>query len=135
VRHRLAPGLLIAVALGGAAGTLLRAEVAETLPPSSTGFPWGILLVNLVGCAVVGFVMVAALERVAPSRYFRPLVGTGFCGGLTTFSTFVVQVDLLVRAGHVPTALWYVMASLLGGLAATRAAVVLARAAWTGKAG
>ncbi len=135
MRPRLAPGLLIAVALGGAAGTLLRAEVAEALPPSSTGFPWAILLVNLVGCAIVGFVIVAALERVAPSRYFRPLVGAGFCGGLTTFSTFVVQVDLLVRAGHVPTALSYVTASLVGGLASTWAAVVLARAAWTGKAG
>jgi CrcB protein len=127
--------LLAAVALGGAAGTLVRAAVARALPPSSTGFPWAILLVNLAGCAIVGFVIVAALERVAPGRYFRPLVGTGFCGGLTTFSTFVVQVDLLVRAGHAMTALWYVTASLLGGLTATRAAVVLARAAWTGKAG
>jgi CrcB protein len=135
VRYRFAPGLLAAVALGGAAGTLVRAAVARALPPSSTGFPWAILLVNLAGCAIVGFVIVAALERVAPGRYFRPLVGTGFCGGLTTFSTFVVQVDLLVRAGHATPALWYVPASLLGGLAATRAAVVLARAAWVGKAG
>ena len=135
MRYRFAPGLLAAVALGGAAGTLIRAAITRVLPPSAAGFPWAILVVNLTGCAIVGFVIVAALERVAPGRYFRPLVGTGFCGGLTTFSTFVVQVDLLVRAGHVPTALWYVIASLLGGLAATRAAVVLARAAWTGKAG
>jgi CrcB protein len=131
----LAPGLLVAVAAGGAAGTLLRAAVAQALPPSATGFPWAILLVNLVGCAIVGFVIVAALERVAPGRYFRPLVGTGFCGGLTTFSTFVVEVDLLVRAGHVATAAWYVAGSLVGCLAATRAAMVLARAAWSGKAG
>ncbi len=131
---RFAPGLVLAVAIGGAAGTLLRAAVAYALPPSASGFPWAILLVNLVGCAIVGFAIVAALERVAPGRYFRPLIGTGFCGGLTTFSTFVVEVDLLVRAGHVATAVWYVVGSILGCLAATRAAVVLARAAWSGKA-
>jgi CrcB protein len=135
VRHRFGPGLLLAVAIGGAVGTLLRAVVAWALPPSATGFPWAILLVNLAGCALVGFVIVAALERVAPGRYFRPLVGTGFCGGLTTFSTFVVQTDLLVRAGHLATATGYVAASLVGGLVATRATVLLARAAWTGKAG
>jgi CrcB protein len=135
VRHRFAPGLLLAVAIGGVAGTLLRAAVAEALPPSATGFPWAILLVNLVGCAIVGFVIVAALERVAPGRYFRPLVGTGFCGGLTTFSTFVVEVDLLLRAGHVATATGYVAASLAGCLVATRTAVMLARAAWRGKDG
>jgi CrcB protein len=125
----------LAVAIGGVAGTLLRAAVAQALPPSATGFPWAILVVNLAGCAIVGFVIVAALERVAPGRYFRPLVGTGFCGGLTTFSTFVVEVDLLVRAGHFGTAAGYVAASLAGCLAATRAAVLLARAAWHGKVG
>jgi fluoride exporter len=135
VRPRFAPGLLLAVAIGGAAGTLLRAAVAEALPPSDRGFPWAILWVNLVGSAIVGFVIVAALERVAPGRYFRPLIGTGFCGGLTTFSTFVVEVDLLVRAGHLGTAAWYVAASLVGCLAATRAAVMLARVAWSGKVG
>jgi CrcB protein len=59
VRHRFAPGLLLAVAIGGVAGTLLRAAVAQAVPPSATGFPWAILVVNLVGCAIVGFAIVA----------------------------------------------------------------------------
>jgi fluoride exporter len=122
--------VLAAVAIGGAAGTLLRAEVANDLPTSMNGFPWATLLVNLAGCAVVGFAIVAALERGRPSRYLRPLIGTGFCGGLTTFSTFVVEVDLLVRANRLPTATWYVVASMVGGLTVTRAAILLARAVW-----
>jgi fluoride ion exporter CrcB/FEX len=49
---------------------------------------------------------------------------------MTTFSTFVVEVDLLVKAGRLPTATWYVAATMLGGLTVTRAAIVLARAVW-----
>ena len=118
------------VAIGGAAGSLVRAEVANDLPTAMNGFPWATLLVNLAGCAVLGFAIVAALERGRPSRYLRPLVGTGFCGGMTTFSTFVVEVDLLVKAGRLPTATWYIAATMVGGLTVTRAAIVLARAVW-----
>jgi CrcB protein len=127
--------VLAAVAVGGAVGTVLRAAVTQALPASARGFPWATLIVNLTGCALVGFVIVTALERVARGRYLRPLIGTGFCGGLTTFSTFVVEVDLLVRARHLATATLYVVTSLVGGLIATRAAVVLARAAWSGRTG
>jgi CrcB protein len=130
VRPRLSAGLLAAVAVGGAAGTLLRVAVGRAFPAGVNGFPWDTLIVNLAGSLVLGFVVVTALERGAPTRYFRPLVGTGFCGGLTTFSTFVVEMDLLVRAGHAGTAILYLAASLAGGLAVARLGVGLARAAW-----
>jgi CrcB protein len=90
--------------------------------------------VNLIGSLAVGLVVVAALERVAPSRYFRPLLGTGFCGGLTTFSTFAVETDLLVKAGRVGTAAAYVVVSVVGGLVAVRIGMLLARAAWSSEA-
>lgn len=106
----------------------------RVLPPAVNGFPADTLIVNLSGCFVLGFVVVAALERGAPTRYLRPLIGTGFCGGLTTFSTFVVEIDLLVRAGHAAMAVLYLVVSVVAGLAVARIGMVLARAAWSRKA-
>jgi len=116
--------------MGGAAGTLLRAAVADAVPASTNGFPWDTLIVNVAGSVVVGFVVVAALERAAPSRYFRPLIATGFCGGLTTFSTFVVESDLLLKDSRPATAALYVAASILAGLAAARLGMLAARSTW-----
>jgi fluoride exporter len=135
MRARLHPGVLMAIALGGAAGTLGRAAVAYALPAASEAFPWATLMVNLIGSLVVGLVVVAALERVAPSRYFRPLLGTGLCGGLTTFSTFAVEADLLIKNGRAGTAALYVVVSVVGGVAAARIGMLLARSAWSGGAG
>jgi CrcB protein len=109
--------------------------VAYALPAPSDAFPWPTLIVNLIGSLVVGLVVVAALERVAPSRYFRPLLATGFCGGLTTFSTFVVEADLLIKHGRAGIAALYVVVSLIGGLAAVRIGMLAARTAWNREAG
>jgi CrcB protein len=127
VRKRFPVGLLGVVAAGGAAGTLLRAWLAYVWPPPASGFPWATLVVNLVGSLVLGFVVIAALERAAPSRYVRPLIGTGFCGGLTTFSTFAVEMELLVRAEHFGTAVLYLVATLGPGLFLARVGTLLAR--------
>lgn len=125
--HRFAPGLLGSVAAGGAAGTVLRAAIGRALPPGASGFPWATLLVNVVGSSVIGLVVVVALERAGPSRYFRPLVATGFCGGLTTFSTFAVETDRLLRAGRVGLAFVYVGVSLAAGLLAVTASAGMTR--------
>lgn len=91
-----------AIYVGGVAGTLARAGVAEGIAS-----PWATLLVNVVGAALLGYVAVAL-----PAR--RPLLGTGFCGGLTTFSTLQLEV-LELSAGD---AVAYLVASaLLGWLA------------------
>lgn len=116
-----------AIGLGGAAGTLIRAAVAQALPPRGASFPWATLIVNVSGSVVLGFVIVAALERPAPSRYLRPLLGTGFCGGLTTFSTFAVETDSLVRAGRAGVAVVYVLASTASGLLGVWGGARLAR--------
>ena len=126
--RRLEPGLLLTIALGGAVGTVARAAIDRALPAGGSGFPWATWTVNVAGSLVIGLVVVAALERAAPGRYLLPLVGTGFCGGLTTFSTFAVETDRLVRAGHAGTALAYVAASLAGGLLAAAAGAAIARA-------
>jgi CrcB protein len=122
--------LLAVVAVGGAAGTLLRLAVARALPSSSTAFPWATLLVNLFGSLLIGFIVVTAVERLAPSRYFRPLIGTGFCGGLTTFSTFAVEIVLLIRADRIGMAALYAVVSLVAGIGLARGGMLLAYAVW-----
>jgi CrcB protein len=134
VRHRFSPGLLAAVAVGGAAGTLLRLAAIQDLSSGGGVFPWGTLLVNLVGSLVVGFVVVTAFERLAPSRYFRPLIGTGFCGGLTTFSTFAVELVLLIRAGRIGMAVLYAVVSLVAGIGLARGGMLVAHALWNTEA-
>jgi CrcB protein len=102
----------IAVMVGGAAGTLARAGVAEALPVTPGTWPWATLVVNLVGTVLLGWV-------VAADRW-RPLVGTGFCGALTTFSTFQVETFRLAEGGHELLAAAYVAVSVSAGLAAAQ---------------
>jgi CrcB protein len=130
VHRRFSPGVLAAIGIGGAAGTLLRVVVGRALPGSTDGFPWDTLVVNLAGSLLLGFIVVTAVERVGPNRYFRPLLGTGFCGGLTTFSTFTVEVDLLIRAGRLGTASLYTAVSLAAGVALVWTGMMLARLVW-----
>lgn len=130
-KKRFPAGIVAAVALGGAAGTLLRAWVAERWPPTARGFPWDTFTVNVIGAAILGFVVVLLLERSVRSPYIRPLIGTGFCGGLTTFSTWMVETDLLIKGGRVATAAAYLLGSLFAGLAAAWIGMMLARTKWS----
>ncbi len=118
-RTLLRPGVLVLVALGGAAGTLARAAIDEGIATPRGAFPWATWIVNVAGCLLVGLVVTASLERFADERWLRPLLATGFCGGLTTFSSLAVEVDRLVQAGQPLTALVYLTSSAAAGLAAT----------------
>ncbi len=113
----------------------MRAAVSRALPSGAAAFPWDTLIVNLFGSLLLGFIVVAAFERLAPSRYFRPLIGTGFCGGLTTFSTFAVEIVLLIRADRVGVAVLYAAVSLVAGAALARGGMLLAHAVWNAEAG
>ena len=109
-----------AVIAGGALGTLARAGLAEALPVHPGAWPWATFVVNVAGSLLLGWVVVAR-ER------WRPLVGTGFCGALTTFSTFQVQLVELGDDGHVPLAAAYLAVSVACGLVAAAAGAGLAR--------
>ncbi len=118
---------VVAIGVGGALGTLARYGTERVLATASHGFPWGTFAVNVTGSLVLGAVLTLVLERWPPTRYVRPFAAIGFCGGFTTFSTFVVEVDRRAWAGHVGVAAGYVVASLAAGLVAVTAGVALAR--------
>jgi CrcB protein len=119
---RLAP----AVAAGGFVGGLARYLVGRAWPAPQFGLPWDILLVNTLGCLVLGAVVVG-VQRFAAPRWVRPLLGTGLCGGLTTFSSVAVAVDRLAAHGRSPLAGGYLALSLAAGLLAAAAGARLAR--------
>ncbi|WP_194907135.1 CrcB family protein [Quadrisphaera sp. INWT6] len=129
------PALVAWVVLGGAAGTAVRVA-AEGQLPRPADLPLPTLLVNLVGALVLG-ALLEGLARRGPDagrrRIVRLLVGTGFCGGLTTYSTFAVEVDLLL-AGHLLAGVGYALLTVLLGLVAA-AAGVAAAASWSRSAG
>ena len=110
--------LIAGVGLGGTLGTLARYELSVALPTSKGGFPWAILVVNVLGALLLGAITTLGVERWPATRYMRPVVGIGFCGSLTTFSTWMVGATLLVDQHHVIIAVGYVVGTLVAGLAA-----------------
>jgi CrcB protein len=113
------PGSVVAaVALGGALGSAARWALAEAMPHARGELPWATLLTNVVGCALIGVLMVLVAERWSDHRLVRPFLGTGILGGFTTFSTYVVDTRTLVATGHAPTATAYLLGTLLAGLLA-----------------
>jgi CrcB protein len=112
-----------AIFLGGALGTLLRAGLLEAVGEGAPGWPWATFGVNLLGAFLIGF-LVTALPPVSRQR---PLWTTGFCGGLTTFSTMQVELLKMLEAGRLGVAFAYGGASLIAGLIGVQSGVVLAR--------
>jgi len=118
---------LVAVLTGGALGALARAVTAEALPTRPGDWPWATFSVNLVGALLLAWLTTRLTEMVPPARYVRFLFGTGFCGALTTFSTFQVETLRLAKAGHAGVAMTYAATSLAVGMIAAILATVVAR--------
>jgi CrcB protein len=124
---------LAAIFAGGAVGASARTALVEAAPTTAGHWPWVTFGVNLVGCVLLGYFVTRLQERLPISAYQRPLLGTGFCGALTTFSTF--QVDLLHLLDHGAYGLVaiYVAGSLIAGflgVALGTAIVRRARLTW-----
>ena len=109
---------LLAIAVGGAVGAWARLGLADLMPTEPGRWPWGTFAANIVGCLLLGYAGTRLMERLPPSTYRRPFVGTGVCGGLTTFSTFQLEVVELGRDGHVALGATYLVASIAAGLVA-----------------
>ena len=107
---------LAVIFVGGCAGGYTRYAVTQAWSTPHNGFPWSTFTVNVAGAFVLAVVVVLAAET-SRARHLRLLVGTGFCGALTTFSSVVVAVDELLAHGHAATALAYLVATAVAGLA------------------
>lgn len=119
-----------AVLLGGAVGGLARWGLADGLGAGghAGAWPWGTLVANVVGALLLG--AVAASLSGHPDRLRlrgAMLLGPGLCGALTTFSALQLEVVRLLRDGHAPTALAYLLVTLAAGLAAVAAGDRLVR--------
>ncbi|MDF9814538.1 fluoride efflux transporter CrcB [Streptomyces sp. SPB162] len=119
--------VLAVISLGGAAGACARYGAALLRPTPAGGFPWTTLLVNTVGCAVIGVFMVLITEVWTVHRLVRPFFGTGVLGGFTTFSTYAVDIRDLLEHGEAATGLAYLAGTALAALAAVWAAATLTR--------
>ena len=103
------------IVLGGAIGTFLRYAVSVAALPISRELPWGTIIINVTGCAVIGFfgTFTLAEGRYPVSENFRLFVMTGICGGYTTFSAFSLQTLDLLRGGATARAMINVAASVV----------------------
>jgi CrcB protein len=118
---------LAAIFAGGALGTLARAALAEGFPHGATAWPWPTFAVNIVAAFLLGYFVTRLQERLPLSSYRRPLLGTGLCGGLSTFSTMQVELLRMLDAHAWAIAAGYAGASVAAGYAAVRLATALAR--------
>ena len=114
-----------AIFIGGAIGALLRAGLAEGFPAGGDEWPWATFAVNIAGAALLGF----WFTTLSHSSYRRPLLTTGFCGALTTFSTIQVELLEMLDAGRVGLAFLYIGLSVAAGLLAAQAATAVGRRA------
>jgi fluoride exporter len=121
--------LQTAIFVGGMIGALARAGLGRWLPFAGHGWPWATFIANVVGTGALGYFITRLQERLPPSTFRRPLLGTGFCGALTTFSTLQIEVIKLTRHGHVPLAVAYLLVSVSVGLASIYLATALTRRA------
>jgi len=110
--------VLPAIALGGVAGAATRSGIVELLPNGVV--PWGVLVANVLGSAVLGWAATRLLQLPAAPRSRRKLLAlsSGFCGSLTTFSAFAVDIADSLREGATSWGLGYLVTSAFAGAVA-----------------
>lgn len=113
----LSPLVVAAVLVAGAVGAMLRYALSRALPVRPGHLPGGILIVNVAGSALAG-ALIGLAERAAIDGDLRLVLVTGFCGGLTTFSTWSVETIELVDGGRWRAAILNVVMTLVLGIAA-----------------
>ena len=106
----------LVVALGGGIGACLRYLIGLIPLKEPFVFPVKTLVINLLGCFVIGLVASLALKNSSLSSKLVLFIKTGFCGGFTTFSTFALETETLIKTGQSGLAVLYVALSVVAGV-------------------
>jgi fluoride exporter len=120
---------LAAIFAGGVIGAVARVALSEALPHGVDAWPWATFIANMLGALLLGWFVTRLGERLPPSTYRRPLLGTGLCGGLTTFSTMQLELFKMLEGGYVPLAVAYAAATIAGGFLCVHVGTVATRRA------
>ncbi len=119
--------IVLAIAAGGALGSLARWGLTELLPHQPGQLAWSTMIENVSGALLIGIVMVFVVDVWPSTRYLRPFWCVGVLGGFTTFSTYLLDTRSLIVEGAMMRAGLYLFGTLFAGLAAVWLGVVLAR--------
>jgi CrcB protein len=104
------------VFLGGGLGSLLRYIISKTFYTYFQHFYLGTFLVNIIGCLIIGLVLGISFKSNLLSQNQTLLLTTGFCGGFTTFSTFALENQTLLKSGEILHFSFYTIASIAVGI-------------------
>ncbi|MGH2903666.1 MAG: fluoride efflux transporter CrcB [Solirubrobacteraceae bacterium] len=118
---------LAAIFAGGAVGTVARVWIGRHFGTGEDSWPWATFAINITGSFALAYFATRLQERLPQSTFRRPLLGTGFCGAYTTFSTMQVEVLGRVEAHHYGLAAGYALGSVAAGLAAIWLASAIVR--------
>lgn len=120
---------LAAIFVGGFVGAVARAGLIEAFPSQSGQWPWATFTVNVAGALLLGYFTTRLQERLPLSSYRRPLLGTGICGALTTFSTMQLELLRMLDGDRIGLAVAYAAVSAAAGFLAIAVATNLVRRA------
>jgi len=118
---------LAAIFAGGALGSLARVGLGQAFTGGAPDWPWVTFAVNLSGAFLLGYLITRLQERQPLSTYRRPLLGTGYCGAFTTFSTMQLELLKMLDDHRYGLAGAYAAASVIGGYLAIHTAAALVR--------
>jgi fluoride exporter len=122
------PNILLAIALGGGLGSLARHYLSTFIYAfTGTAFPWGILVVNVLGGLAMGLIVELSALKLNVGPELRAFLTTGILGGFTTFSAFSLDSALLIERGEWVSAGSYMMGSVVLSVGALFAGLWLVR--------
>lgn len=118
---------LASIFVGGAVGAALRVWLGQSFSGSASSWPWVTFAINITGSFALAYFATRLQERLPQSTYRRPLLGTGFCGAYTTFSTVQVEIVAMLDHDRYGLAAGYALASITAGYLAIWLATAVVR--------